>query len=167
MEIKLQFNDEQRSRNDAKIKLGDTATQALTRNDKLVQKDKAVAAKTQSDTVELTRLIVLKCGTVMLQNYTDDLDEPGRQLQLVREPDNKYDRWATKVCTLSGTMLGYLPAWKNQSVARLIDAGKNITVFVDEILDIPRPNPAHYSREDERLPLVLYMDVKLPKEVSE
>lgn len=43
------------------------------------------------------RIVVLRCGTVMLQNFTEDLNEPGRQLKLIREPDNAHDRWATKV----------------------------------------------------------------------
>ena len=107
------------------------------------------------------RIVVLRCGTVMLQNFTEDLNEPGRQLKLVREQDNAHDRWATKVCTLEGTMLGYLPARKNQSVARLMDAGKTITVFVDEELQSPTQNPDY---ESGKLPLILYMDVKIPEE---
>lgn len=166
MEIKLHFNDKRAQKN-VEPRSTRSAAQTVEKVNALQHGEQAVAARSLNETVELTRLIVLRCGTVMLQNYTDDLEEVGRQLKLVREPDNKYDRWATKVCTLSGTMLGYLPAWKNQSVARLIDAGKNITVFVDEVLEIPELNPAHYSREDEKLPLVLYMDVRLPKEKSE
>ena len=107
------------------------------------------------------RIVVLRCGTVLLQNFSEDLNEPGRQLKLVREPDNAYDRWATRVVTLEGTMLGYLPARKNQSVARLIDAGKTITVFVDEGLQVPARNPNY---ESEKLPLILYMDVNIPEE---
>ena len=107
------------------------------------------------------RIVVLRCGTVLLQNFSEDLNEPGRQLKLVREPDNAYDRWATRVVTLEGTMLGYLPARKNQSVARLIDAGKTITVFVDESLQAPARNPNY---ESEKLPLILYMDVNIPEE---
>lgn len=63
--------------------------------------------------------------------------------------------------TLEGTMLGYLPARKNQSVARLMDAGKTITVFVDEELQFPSQNPDY---ESGKLPLILYMDVKIPEE---
>lgn len=107
------------------------------------------------------RIVVLRCGTVMLQNVTEDLNEPGRQLKLVREQDNAHDRWATKVCTLEGIVLGYLPARKNQSVARLMDAGKTITVFVDEELQFPTQNPDY---ESGKLPLILYMDVKIPEE---
>lgn len=110
------------------------------------------------------RVPLLKCGTVMLQNFEEEYGEPGRQLMLVREPDNKYDRWATKVCTLSGTMLGYLPAWKNQSVARLMDAGKNVTVFVDEYSHIHEKGYFMRSNESPQLPLVLYLEIADRKE---
>ena len=82
-------------------------------------------------------------------------------MKLIREQENPYDRWATKVCTLDGVMLGYLPSRKNQSIARLMDAGKNITVFADTFLD----PPAQMSDvEDPRLPLILYMDINMPEE---
>lgn len=124
---------------------------------------KAAALDIQDKPSKIKRICVLQCGTVMLQNFTEDLNEPGRQLMLVREPDNEYDRWATKVCTLTGTMLGYLPSRKNQSVARLMDAGKNITVFVDETLIIPEPSPYRPTNENALLPLVLYMDIAVPE----
>ena len=120
-------------------------------------------SKTLEDLELIKKIVILKCGIVRLQNYSEDLSEPGRQLKLVREPNNKYDRWATKVCTLDGTMLGYLPSRKNQSLARLMDAGKNITVFVDEQVGTTNSMPYH-SYEDEKLPLIIYMDLKSPKE---
>ena len=122
------------------------------------------AIESQDKPRKVKRVCVLQCGTVMLQNFTEDMSEPGRQLKLIREPDNPYDRWATMVCTLTGTMLGYLPSKKNQSVARLIDAGKKILVFVDETLNIPEPAPYRPNNEDARLPLVLYMDIPVTEE---
>lgn len=124
--------------------------------------------KTKSDmqisSRNMKRICVLRCGIVWLHNFTEDLNEPGKQLILVREPDNPVDRWAVQVHKADGTILGYLPAAKNQSVARLMDAGKNITVFVDEELHsspIPR-----YRRNYEKaeLPLALYMDVIVSEE---
>ena len=122
----------------------------------------AVAA--EIDIGQVKRVPLLKCGTVMLQNFEDEYGEPGRQLMLVREPDNKYDRWATKVCTLSGTMLGYLPAWKNQSVARLMDAGKDVSVFVDECSHLREKGYFIRSKESPLLPLVLYLEIADRKE---
>lgn len=165
MDIKLDiYNRTINKNNRQEIKNVNPMGQTQVRNEMTIRQKSDYAVAVQSDLVELSRIVVLRCGTVMLQNYTEDLSEPGRQLKLVREPDNPYDRWATRVCTSSGTMLGYLPSWKNQSVARLMDAGKMITVFVDETLNIPEPSPAHYSPENATLPLVLYMDVQLQKE---
>lgn len=129
-EIKLHFSDGQRD------------------NGKAAEGQGTAAFLRERD--DTARVVVLRCRTARLQNPAEDMNEPGEQLRLVREPDNQYDRWATRVCTLSGTMLGYLPARQNQSVARLIDAGKKITAFVDR-------------KERGELLLVLYMDVKLPK----
>lgn len=126
--------------------------------------ESAAALDIQDKPSNVKKVCVLRCGTVMLQNFTEALSEPGRQLKLVREPDNEYDRWATRVCALDGTMLGYLPSRKNQSVARLMDAGKNITVFVDEALTIPKPSLYRPSNDDARLPLILYMDITVPEE---
>lgn len=107
------------------------------------------------------RIPVLRCGIAGMGECPMDLDEPGRQLRLVREPENVQDRWATRVCTLSGAALGYLPAQKNQSVARLMDAGKTITVFVDEA---PDPRTRRLPGEDRSLPLILYMDIPVSEE---
>lgn len=162
MEIKL----------DIQKKAASTAPIIDTRNAAMAAAPETIAKKSaaldaQEKPHKVKRICVLQCGTVMLQNFTEDLNEPGRQLMLVREPDNEYDRWATKVCTLTGTMLGYLPSRKNQSVARLMDAGKNITVFVDETLNIPEPSPYRPANENALLPLVLYMDVAVPEENEE
>ena len=45
------------------------------------------------------------------------------QLALVREPKNKYDTFAVKVL-FKDHKLGYIPRDKNQTIARLMDAGK-------------------------------------------
>lgn len=158
MEIKLNFDKDKTSTSSAQARQPNQARSIR------IDGAAAGAVKTEKNTKQLKKIVVLRCGTVMLKNFTEDLAEPGRQLKLVREPENKCDRWATKVVTFSGTELGYLPSWKNQSVARLIDAGKNITVFVDEELNIPEPNPRHFSRESAELPLILYMDIEMNEE---
>ena len=112
-----------------------------------------------SDPKRLKKIPILKCCTVWLRNFTDEYSEPGRQLMLVREPDNEYDRWATKICSLSGIMFGYLPSWKNQSVARLMDAGKNISVFVDECSHIYEKGYFYRSGENALLPVVVYLEI--------
>lgn len=127
----------------------------------LEQKQRAPSRSSQAatqilnDPGKVQRICVLQCGTSWLHNYTGSLAEPGRQLALRREPDNPYDRWATLVCTPEGTVLGYLPARKNQSVARLMDAGKTVTVFVDA------DPPEHQPPENPLLPLAVYVDVTI------
>ncbi len=135
----------------------DFETQQADAKHNLASQAQATAA--EIDIGHVKQVPLLKCGTVMLQNFEDEYGEPGRQLLLVREPDNQHDRWATKVCTLSGTMLGYLPAWKNQSVARLIDAGKVVTVFVDECSHIDEKGYFIRSNESPQLPLVIYLEI--------
>ena len=44
-------------------------------------------------------------------------------LSLVREPENKFDQFAVKVL-FNGQKLGYIPRSKNQTIARLMDVGK-------------------------------------------
>lgn len=47
------------------------------------------------------------------------------QLDLVREPDNQADGWAIRV-EHDGKKIGYLPADKNEVLARLMDGGKSL-----------------------------------------
>lgn len=47
------------------------------------------------------------------------------QLTLLREPDNPADRWAIRVGH-DGQKIGYMPADKNELIARLMDGGKTI-----------------------------------------
>lgn len=57
---------------------------------------------------------------------------PGTQLILEREPKNKYDPWAILVLTQEQEVLGYVTKYKNETIARLMDAGKKFQVFVNE-----------------------------------
>ncbi|TGE22026.1 hypothetical protein E5K00_17385 [Hymenobacter aquaticus] len=76
-------------------------------------------------------LILLEClvaGTTHRENLKKH--EPrlyvGQELQLQREADSKYDDWAVKVLTTvadGSIWLGYLPEVRNETVARLLDAG--------------------------------------------
>lgn len=45
------------------------------------------------------------------------------ELTLQREPDNEFDPFAVKVL-FNNQKLGYIPKSKNQTIARLMDAGK-------------------------------------------
>ncbi len=50
----------------------------------------------------------------------------GEHLNLFREPDNKYDKYAIVIKTINNVKLGYIPKSDNKIFARLMDAGKLI-----------------------------------------
>jgi hypothetical protein len=80
-------------------------------------------------------LILLEClvaGTSHRDNLAEyephlRLNQP---LELRREADSTFDDWAVQVHTLAqdgAVWLGYLPEGRNETVARLLDAGKHIS----------------------------------------
>jgi len=82
-------------------------------------------------------LVLLEClvaGTSHrpnLEKYEPEL-KLGQALHLSREADNHYDDWAVQVHTApapdpANVWLGYLPEGRNETVARLLDAGKNLS----------------------------------------
>jgi hypothetical protein len=75
-------------------------------------------------------LMVLDCQ-VAGTSYQDLQDvepglKPGDRFLLIREPENQFDKFAVAIYTAEKMKLGYLPRMKNESVARLMDAGKTI-----------------------------------------
>ncbi|MCD7845384.1 MAG: HIRAN domain-containing protein [Oscillospiraceae bacterium] len=62
-----------------------------------------------------------------LENLT-----PGTELFLYREPDNKYDEWAISVYRTEDDKLGFITRYKNETIARLMDAGKRFVAVVDD-----------------------------------
>ena len=50
--------------------------------------------------------------------------QPGERLTLVREPANRYDKYAILVNDSAGNKLGYIPRRNNVILANLMDAGK-------------------------------------------
>ncbi len=75
-------------------------------------------------------LVVLECQVAGTSNQ--DLEEIGPQLNLndrfllIRESENKYDNFTVAIYTSHREKLGYLPRSKNETKARLLDAGKMI-----------------------------------------
>lgn len=139
---------------------GQTAVQA--------KKEAKVAYQTAADTHEefVRQVVVLECGIVGLDMDVQPVFSAGTELLLEREPANPVDRWAIRVKSPTGEFLGYLPSRKNQSVARLIDAGKRIRAFVADSAD-----PAYqdglkvFQWKESRLhPLRLYMEIPVRKE---
>ncbi|MEY4594063.1 MAG: hypothetical protein RIQ47_473 [Bacteroidota bacterium] len=75
-------------------------------------------------------LVVLEChiaGTSYLDlQEVEPLLTVDDKFFLLREPDNPHDTFAVAIYTSKKVKLGYLPMNKNESVARLLDAGKLI-----------------------------------------
>lgn len=73
-------------------------------------------------------------GMFFVKNVTKLLEpiEDGARLTLIREPDNKYDKFAIMVKDNAGNKLGYVPRKNNIVIANLMDAGKIIYATVRE-----------------------------------
>lgn len=71
------------------------------------------------------------------QKRIDEL-KPGTELQLYREPDNEYDEWAIAVYITDDDKLGYISRFKNETIARLMDAGKKFIAIVDDPEEIAK-----------------------------
>ncbi len=56
-----------------------------------------------------------------LKNFTEKM-QLNDSLKLVREPENRYDKWAIRV-EWQGNKLGYVPRRENQSIAEIMDQG--------------------------------------------
>jgi hypothetical protein len=75
---------------------------------------------------EILSLECVVAGTTYIKNLSEIEKklEKGQTLDLKREPDNKYDKFAVAIYNLQGERLGYVPRDKNETLARLMDAGK-------------------------------------------
>lgn len=86
------------------------------------------------------RILVLKTGIAGLQFHIESEEEqdalnaitPGTELLLFREPDNEFDEWAVAVHLTKDDKLGFVSRYKNETIARLMDAGKKFIGVVDE-----------------------------------
>lgn len=75
-------------------------------------------------------LVVLECHVAGTSYLELEEVEPGLKTDdkffLIREPDNEHDAFAVAIYTADKVKLGYLPKSRNESVARLLDAGKTL-----------------------------------------
>lgn len=86
------------------------------------------------------QILVLKTGLAGAQFHIESEEErealnnitPGTELLLYREPDNAHDEWAIAVYLTEDDLLGYISRFKNETIARLMDAGKKFIAIVDE-----------------------------------
>ena len=86
------------------------------------------------------RILVLQTGLAGLKHHIEGEEDqkriddliPGAELQLYREPDNEYDEWAIAVYITDDDKLGYISRFKNETIARMMDAGKKFVAIVDD-----------------------------------
>lgn len=86
------------------------------------------------------RILVLKTGIAGLQFHIENEEEqaalnaitPGTELMLFREPGNEHDEWAIAVHLTEDDKLGFISRFKNETIARLMDAGKKFIGVVDD-----------------------------------
>ncbi len=78
-----------------------------------------------------SRIVLFESVRIAGTSHAPDIDATMRQtpdeaqLELVREPDNQADGWAIRV-EHDGKKIGYIPADKNEVLARLMDGGKTL-----------------------------------------
>ena len=92
------------------------------------------------------QILVLQTGLAGLQYHIENDEEqkridelkPGTELHLYREPDNEYDEWAIAVYITDDDKLGYISRYKNETIARLMDAGKRFIAIVDDPEEIAK-----------------------------
>ena len=86
------------------------------------------------------RILVLKTGIAGLQFHIENEEEqaalnaitPGTELLLYREPNNEHDEWAVAVHLSEQDKLGFISRFKNETIARLMDAGKRFIGIVED-----------------------------------
>lgn len=94
------------------------------------------------------RILVLKTGLAGMQFHIQNDAErdalnaitPGTELLLYREPDNQYDEWAIGVYLSEDDQIGFMSRFKNETIARLMDAGKKFIAIADD--------PAELANQD-------------------
>lgn len=97
--------------------------------------------------LSLNRIRILKTGLANVQNHIDmtrpenraffeQIAEPGTQLKLKRVRDNEDDPFRVEVYSPDNRYLGRVTLGKNETVARMMDAGLKLTAIVNKSLPI-------------------------------
>lgn len=81
------------------------------------------------------------CTGLQYVDFWDNRDElqMDTPLELVRDPDNKYDKFAVKVC-LNGKQVGWIPRHKAELFSNLLHKKVKLLAVVNECS--PGSNPA-------------------------
>lgn len=83
--------------------------------------------------------------------------EPGTELKLYREPENEFDEWAVAVYYDEEDMLGYITRYKNETIARLMDAGKKFIAIVDEERAETKDSRKRMAPTERGVPVSVYL----------
>ena len=83
--------------------------------------------------------------------------EPGMELKLYRDPENEFDEWAVAVYYDEEDMLGYITRYKNETIARLMDAGKKFIAIVDEERIETKDNRKRMAPTERGVPVSVYL----------
>ncbi len=86
------------------------------------------------------QILVLKTGIAGTQFHIESEEEqaaldslvPGTELLLYREPENEYDEWAIAVYLTEDDKIGFISRFKNETIARLMDAGKKFVAITED-----------------------------------
>jgi len=91
---------------------------------------------------ESVRLLIQSSPLAGSQYYALDEIRPqlrvGDRLELIREADNRHDRYAIRV-EWQGHPLGYVPRSENRALARAMDAGDRLSARVSSLSDNKNP----------------------------
>ncbi len=96
------------------------------------------------------RILVLKTGLAGAKFHIKSEEEraalhniqPGTELLLYRDPDNPHNEWAIAVYLTEEDQIGFMSRFKNETIARLMDAGKKFIGIADD--------PAEQDEDDGR-----------------
>lgn len=116
------------------------------------------------------RILVLKTGLAGAKFHIKSEAErealqniqPGTELLLYREPNNKYDEWAIGVYLTEDDKIGFMSRFKNETIARLMDAGKKFICVADDPDEQPELDDydhrtAKAPTENMELPFSVYL----------
>lgn len=116
------------------------------------------------------RILVLKTGLAGMQFHIRNDEEkaaldaiqPGDELMLFREPENEYDEWAIAIYLTEDDQIGFMTRFKNETIARLMDAGKKFVAVVDDPAELEEDTSEHRRArraytENMGLPFSVYL----------
>lgn len=115
------------------------------------------------------RILVLKTGIAGVQFHVENEEEqkaldsitPGTEFLLYREPENEFDEWAIAVYLTENDQIGFITRFKNETIARLMDAGKKFIAIADDPTEINDKDVQDFKKraptENMGIPASIYL----------